>query len=98
MESTQQYIQSSLEESRSVRAHQKAAAVESTSTGLRSALSLRSMVQRHRVSFNLLSYIILLNGLSQEIKPSVCASKGRFCFSFFPKAVLKVAIKLVVER
>ena len=48
------------------------------------ALDLRSTIQRKRGSSRPLSYIILLNGLSQEIKPSVCASRERllFCFSF----------------
>lgn len=85
IESPQHYIRSLLEESRPGRAHQKAAAVESASIDLSSALGLRSMSQRHRVSLTLFSCILLLNGLPQEIKPSVCASKGRLCFSFsFP--------------
>lgn len=70
-----QYIKRSLEESHPVRAHQKA--VESAALVLGSALSLRSRIPRHRVPFTLLSFIILLNGLSQEIKPSVHASKKK---------------------
>lgn len=70
-----QYIKRSLEESHPVRTHQKA--VESAALVLGSALSLRSRIPRHRVPFTLLSFIILLNGLSQEIKPSVHASKKK---------------------
>lgn len=58
------------------------------------------MIQRNRGSSGPLSYIILLNGLSQEIKPSLCATRERFLFCsvfLFPKDVLKVVIKLVVE-
>lgn len=65
------------------------------------ALVLRNMIQRNGSSSRPLTYIILLNRLSQEIKPPMCASRERFLFCFvflFPKDVLKVAIKLVVER
>lgn len=73
-----QYINRSLEEPHPVRACQKA--VESAALVLGLALSLRSRIPGHRVSFTLLSYIILLNGLSQEIKPSVRASKKKNFF------------------
>lgn len=48
----------------------------------RPALDLRSIIQRNRGASGPLSEIILLNGLSQEIKPLMCASRERFCFVF----------------
>lgn len=87
-----------MEESQVIRKPSSRQTAESAVTVFSPALDRRSKIQRKGGSSRPLRYIILLNGLSQEIKPLVCASRD-FCFVFlFPEDVLKVAIKLVVQR
>lgn len=65
-------------------AKQKAADLESACVVFSPDLDLRSMIQRKNGSSRPFSCIILLNGLSQEIKPSVCVQAEKdFCLVWF---------------